>query len=134
MKTVHRPQANTLCPGWVYLIRDIESGEYKVGLSCSPRSRLTNLLAVTKRPFEVVWTVATNDMGRLEYECKLAWQRWHLRGEWYALPGGEVDRFRRMVVLNWRSRPPISVQQVSCNPAVRPSSRRRDMRPGAIFA
>jgi hypothetical protein len=92
----------------VYLVKDPDSGHHKVGMTGNMRERLLLLMRVERVRLVFIWAVATNSPLRTENYLKQRWQKWHVRGEWYDLPSGEVDYFRGISAVNWKDVPPIN--------------------------
>jgi hypothetical protein len=100
--------------GVVYLVQCGRTGEYKVGGSIDPASRLRQLYtqARTKlgRELGYVWSIITNGVGRLESYWLESWDSYRVTGtrrEWFLLPDTEVARFRSLAVVNFRDYPPV---------------------------
>jgi hypothetical protein len=85
----NKPRSPTSRNGFVYLMRG-DSNLYKIGAARDVQRRVNGL---TMLPFqiEVVHTIATVDMWRLERGLHQCFVERHTRGEWFALTDQDVQ-------------------------------------------
>lgn len=119
--------------GVVYLIRDDDSGAYKVGCTGALQERIGSLVrAIRRKRLRFVWAIATNHAGRLEDCLKKRWMPWHVIGEWFDLPESEVAEFRRVIAYNWHGSEPVNTEYAlrSIRPQVTGPRRKYRLVPG----
>jgi hypothetical protein len=88
-------------PTWIYLIKDFDTGYYKIGQSINPLERLKQLKKQTTlmpRPFEFelvdAWRGTVADEKRLHF----IFRKQRVRGEWLNLDDADVqDIYTRMI-------------------------------------
>lgn len=88
---VRRPQptrSTASGPGFVYLVK---SGDfYKIGLAVDVEDRVRSLRTNSPYPAEVLHTVKTPSMRRLELLLHKAYRHKRTQGEWFALEPDDV--------------------------------------------
>lgn len=72
--------------GWIYLIQDPHTGQYKIGLT-RRRQVTERIYEQTKgpTPYTLVHTIRTDDVFRAETELHERFQDIRRRGEWFEL-------------------------------------------------
>lgn len=100
--------------GAVYLLRCLDTGEYKYGGSTNPLARIETLAAQAQaklgRNLVYVWSIVTNGVGRLESSWTNRWGKFRAdkrRREWVILPDNEVAHFRSFVSVVWKDGDPL---------------------------
>lgn len=84
--------------GAVYLLKCRRSGLCKFGASHNPHRRISGLVSYVRRhgyDLEYIWSIATNDIYRLETHWRREWDLYRVdhRKEWVYLPDLEIARF-----------------------------------------
>jgi hypothetical protein len=80
--------------GHVYLIRHLDSGLFKIGLSESPQRRFTQINAEHGGRCELVHAIPTDLPRRLERELHARYAGHRVAGEWFHLPPACVREVR----------------------------------------
>ena len=92
--------------GAVYLLQDIDTGEYRLGASCAPRSRILDHRR-SGRHLLLVWTIRSNDCFRLEAYLLTAWKPWAAGRDWFRLPAEQVRWFCAVGAVDYHNKPPV---------------------------
>jgi hypothetical protein len=71
----------------IYFIRNIETGEIKIGVGVRPRSRLKQLQTGSSATLELMGAIPGGIWEERELHRK--WQRYRVRGEWFE-PNAEL--------------------------------------------
>lgn len=86
--------ASATTHGYVYLLRDPSSGQYKIGCSASPGRREYEVgLRLPEAP-ELVHEIETDDMYGMERYWHHRFRDRRRRGEWFSLSSADVRTFR----------------------------------------
>ena len=70
-------------PLFVYAIREVNTGNIKIGISASPESRLKQLQTGNSSELELVTFIEAKDRFKTEKELHLLNADKHIRGEWF---------------------------------------------------
>lgn len=81
-------------PGFIYLICAIGTDRYKLGMSKKPGQRLQQLQVGSSHELQLVLTIPTGDMSRLEQLLHKTFKRNRNRGEWFTLSENDVRYLR----------------------------------------
>lgn len=84
--------------GYIYVIQS-QSGEYKIGLSETPKKRISKLEVKLPFDIEVIHLIQTDDMHRLESSLHMTFEAKRVRGEWFALDSEDVDYIKQMTTM-----------------------------------
>lgn len=92
--------------GAVYLLQDADTGEYRVGASKAPRSRILDHRRAGLR-LMLTHVIRCNDCFRLESYVLAAWKTWAVGGDWFRLPADQVAWFCGFGVVNYHGLDPV---------------------------
>jgi hypothetical protein len=78
--------------GYVYLINELDTNNYKIGISKKPANdqRIKNLQTGNRNELIVIFEIKSNCYTTLEKTLHRAFKYNHLRGEWFELINPDV--------------------------------------------
>ena len=78
-------------PGYVYLIKNKEKNEIKIGIAINPTARIKKINYKLKIETEMVFCFFVNDMGTMENELHLLFSTKQVKGEWFKLTPNDIE-------------------------------------------
>ncbi len=72
--------------GYIYFIKEVESGRVKIGFSNSPEKRLKSLQTANPNRLMIVNIVRVSDTRKCETDIKSQLKVYQIKGEWYDIP------------------------------------------------
>lgn len=82
--------------GYVYLIRVVDHGAYKIGCSVDPARRLPEIQRNLDVKLELVVRVYADNYENAEFHMQQKYQRYRLSRDWFALPDWAVEEIKEM--------------------------------------
>lgn len=82
--------------GYVYLIRAVGHGAYKIGCSVDPARRLPEIQRYIDVPLELVAQVYFHNYETAEFHMQQKYKRYRLSRDWFALPDWAVEEIKEM--------------------------------------
>lgn len=81
----------SITSGWIYLIKDLDSEEYKVGVTqkTNPKQRLSQYVS-HKMNIELIFIENIEDCFELEEDICIALDKKRVRGDWFKLNDSEL--------------------------------------------
>lgn len=86
-KTENKEQTKAPGAGFVYILK--VGKHYKIGQSINPQRRARELAAGL--PFDLIHTIGTEDMSRLEIELHTKFEEKCISGEWFELEAEDIE-------------------------------------------
>jgi predicted GIY-YIG superfamily endonuclease len=83
--------------GFVYLIRNRDTGTYKIGISKNVDRRLRTLNSAAGGGLELIHTIESTDMRRTERELHERYALAQLHNEWFALEDEDVEKIQSLM-------------------------------------
>ena len=96
-KVVNQKSLRETRKGYVYLIKNRHTGNYKIGISKNVASRLKTLNSAAGGGLELLHTIESSDMRRTESELHERFAFARLQNEWFALQPENVEKIQKIV-------------------------------------
>lgn len=76
----------------IYIIKDLDSGNIKIGASVNPLNRLSTIKSRENINVKLIATASNCTLGD-ERALQLHFEKYHIRGDWFSVDGSEVIEY-----------------------------------------
>jgi hypothetical protein len=110
--------------GYVYLARNLDDELCKIGFTSNPRCRAATLSSEARARVRIISFAAARQGRQLERIAHRCYDRWRVRGEWFALDAEQISKFWKRVMAKAKARGVRIALVAEGEPPILPSHRR----------